>query len=220
LSGIADPARFTSAMYQAQVAGKPRLAGALAALKALDVRDAGRLAAAYAASKQERLEVLIDAGGVTAFPDALRFLQGIRALGWPIAAASSSKNANAMMQRICLASGQRLLEFFDANVCGRDLLQGKPNPEIFLLAAKELRVAAARCFVVEDAPAGIEAARAGRMAALGVARRGDSDLLWAAGANLVVTSLDQISIGELSRGRLSSGWDRAINHGTRADANR
>jgi beta-phosphoglucomutase-like phosphatase (HAD superfamily) len=207
-------------MYQAQVAGKPRLAGALSALKALDVHDAGRQAVAYAGRKQERLEALIDAGGVTAFPDALRFLQGIRGLGWPIAAASSSKNANAMMQRICLASGQSLLEVFDANVCGWDLLQGKPNPEIFLLAAKELRVAAAHCLVVEDAPAGIEAARAGRMAALGVARRGDADLLWAAGANLVVTSLDQISIGELSQGRLSSGWDRAMNHGTRADADR
>jgi beta-phosphoglucomutase-like phosphatase (HAD superfamily) len=50
------------------------------------------------------------------------------------------------------------------------LRQGKPNPEIFLLAAAELHVAPAHCFVVEDAPAGIEAACAGGMAALGVAR--------------------------------------------------
>ena len=80
------------------------------------------------------------------------------------------------MQPIRLDSGQSLLDVFSANVCGRDLRQGKPNPEIFLLAAAELRVAPAQCLVVEDAPAGIEAARAGRMAALGVARAGDAAL--------------------------------------------
>jgi HAD superfamily hydrolase (TIGR01509 family) len=189
-------------------------------LKALGVHDAEWQAVAYAGRKQERLEALIDAGGVTAFADALRFVRGLRASGWPIAAASSSKNANAMMQRIYFARGQSLLEAFDANVCGRTLLQGKPNPEIFILAAKELRVSPARCLVVEDAPAGIEAARAGRMAALGVARRGDADTLWAAGANLVVASLDEIAIGELSQGRLSSSWDGATNYGRSTDADR
>jgi beta-phosphoglucomutase-like phosphatase (HAD superfamily) len=42
-----------------------------------------------------------------------------------------------MMQAIRLDSGQTLLDLFSANVCGRDLRQGKPNPEIFLLAAAE-----------------------------------------------------------------------------------
>jgi beta-phosphoglucomutase-like phosphatase (HAD superfamily) len=91
---------------------------------------------------------------------------------------------------------------FSANVCGRDLQQGKPNPEIFLLAAAELRVEPARCFVVEDAPAGIEAARAGHMAALGVARLNDAASLRAAGADLVVTSLDEVAIDALVGGRL------------------
>ncbi len=91
---------------------------------------------------------------------------------------------------------------FDANVCGRDLRQGKPNPEIFLLAAAELRVPPAHCVVVEDAPAGIEAARAGDMAALGVARHDDAALLRAAGADLVVTSLDEVAVDELADGRL------------------
>jgi hypothetical protein len=67
-------------------------------------------------------------------------------------------------------------------VCGRDLRQGKPNPEIFLLAAAELRIAPAHCFVAEYAPAGIEAAKAGRMMGLGVARLGDAVPLRTAGA--------------------------------------
>ena len=202
LRGFAEPSSFTTAMYQAHVAGKPRLSGARAALEALGVPDAERRAIAYAERKQQRLEELIEAGNVAAFPDALRFVQAVGALGWPMAVASSSKNANQMMQSILLDSGRSLLNVFNANVCGRDLRQGKPNPEIFLLAAAELRVEPARCLVVEDAPAGIEAARAGRMAALGVARLGDAASLRAAGADLVVTSLDEVAIDSLAEGRL------------------
>jgi beta-phosphoglucomutase len=202
LKGFADPGRFTTAMYETQVAGKPRLSGARAALEALGVQDAAQQAATYAERKQKRLEELIHAGSVAAFPDALRFVQAVGAQGWPMAVASSSKNANQMMRQIHLAAGRTLLDAFSVNVCGRDLRQGKPDPEIFLLAATELRVAPEHCFVAEDAPAGIEAARAGRMTALGVARLRDAALLSAAGAHLVVTSLDEIAIDELADGRL------------------
>jgi beta-phosphoglucomutase len=202
LKGFADPGRFTTAMYEAQVAGKPRLSGARAALEALGVPDSGRQAIAYAEHKQKRLEELIHAGSVAAFPDALRFVQAVGALGWPMAVASSSKNANQMMRSIQLGAGRSLHDAFSVNVCGRDLRQGKPNPEIFLLAAAELGVAPAHCFVLEDAPAGIEAARAGRMTALGVARLRDAAVLRAAGADVVVRSLDEIAIDELADGRL------------------
>jgi beta-phosphoglucomutase-like phosphatase (HAD superfamily) len=202
LQGFAEPERFTTEMYQAEVAGKPRLDGARAALEALGVPDAARRAIAYAERKQERLEALIEAGAVTAFPDALRFVQAVHAIGWPMAVASSSKNANAMLRPIRIASGQSLLDVFSANLCGRDLRHGKPDPEIFLLAASELRVAPEHCLVVEDAPAGIEAARAGHMTGLGVARLGDADLLSAAKADVVVTSLDEVAIDDLAAGRL------------------
>jgi beta-phosphoglucomutase len=202
LVGYAEPSHFTTEMYQACVAGKPRLAGARAALAAMGVPDAAAQAAAYAERKQKRLLELIDAGSVAAFPDGLRFVQAIHALGWPMAVASSSKNANRMMQSIRLDSGEALLDIFDSNVCGRDLQQGKPNPEIFLLAAAELRVAPLHCLVVEDASAGVAAARAGHMASLGVARRSDAALLRMADADLVVTSLDDVATDELSDGRL------------------
>jgi beta-phosphoglucomutase len=202
LVGFAEPRLFTTAMYQARVAGKPRLSGARAALEALGVPDAGQRSIRYAERKQELLEELIEAGNVAAFPDALRFVQAIVTLGWPIAAASSSKHANRMMQSIRLASGQSLLDTFSANVCGRDLPRGKPSPDIFLLAAQELRVAPAYCFVAEDASAGIEAARAGGMTALGVARLHDEAPLLASGADLVVTSLDQLSLEGLAGGLL------------------
>jgi beta-phosphoglucomutase len=204
LGGLADPARFTTAMYQAAVAGKPRMSGALAALEALSVPDAARQVDAYAARKQVRLEALIADGHVAAFPDALRFVVAIWELGWPMAVASSSKNATAMLRQIRLADGRDLLDLFKANVCGRDLRHGKPDPEIFEIAAKELQMMPGHCFVAEDAPAGIQAARAGGMAALGVARLHDEAGLRAAQADLVVRSLDDVSLGALVDGRLGT----------------
>ena len=202
LAGLAEPDRFTTAMYQSQVAGKLRLDGARSALEALGVRNAGSHAAIYAERKQARLEELIRTGAVTAFPDALRFVEAVAALGWPMAAASSSRNATDMMRSVILSTGQSLLDIFRVNVSGRDLKRGKPDPELFLIAAAELGVTPAQCFVAEDAPAGIQAARAGGMAALGVARLGDVEQLRAAHADLVVTNLDDVVIADLALGRL------------------
>ena len=202
LTGLADPIRFTTAMYQADVAGKPRLDGARAALEVLGVADVARKVDDYASRKQGRLEELIAGGQVTAFPDALRFVLAVAALGWPMAVASSSKNARAMLRLISVPDGRSLLELFTVDVCGRDLRHGKPDPEIFQIAAKELHMRPDRCFVAEDAPAGVEAARAGGMAPLGVARLHDAAGLAAAKADLVVASLDDVDLDALSHGRL------------------
>ena len=203
LAGIADPACFTTALYQAKVAGKPRLSGAIAALTALGVSHAAEQAPAYAAAKQTCLEKLIQQGAVEAFPDALRFVLALSALGWPIAAASSSKNANPMMKLIQMGDGRTLFDMFAANDCGRDLEHGKPDPEIFLLAAKALGIAPPCCLVAEDSTAGIEAARAGGMAGLGIARLDNAVGLLAAGATLVVTSLDEVAMDLLAHGKLA-----------------
>lgn len=201
LAGFADPSRFTTEMYQAEVAGKPRMDGATAALRALGVTDAAARAGDYAERKQLRLEALMREGAIPAFADALRFAEALKASGFRLAAASSSKNANGMMDVVTLPGGGVLRGIFDANVCGRDVPRGKPDPALFLLAAEALAVAPGMCFVIEDAPAGIQAARAGGMAALGIARHGDSDLLRAAGADRVVTSLDDVDPSELANGR-------------------
>lgn len=119
-----------------------------------------------------------------------------------MAVASSSKNANAMLRQIHLADGRNLLSAFKANVCGRDLRHGKPDPEIFELAAKEVHAMPEHCFVAEDAPAGIEAARAGGVAALGVARLHDEAGLHSAQADLVVPSFDDVQLDALAKGRL------------------
>ena len=120
-----------------------------------------------------------------------------------MAVASSSKNANEMMRSIRLGSGQSLLDVFGANVCGRDLPQGQAGSGDFpARGCGTARDPAAHCFVAEDAPAGIEAACAGGMTGLGVARHNDAALLRTAGAELVVTSLDEVAVDELAEGRM------------------
>jgi beta-phosphoglucomutase-like phosphatase (HAD superfamily) len=58
---------------------------------------------------------------------ALRFVESVGALGWPMAVASSSRNANQMMRSIHFGASRSLLDDFSVNVCGRDLRQGKPH---------------------------------------------------------------------------------------------
>jgi beta-phosphoglucomutase-like phosphatase (HAD superfamily) len=211
-----SPEQFTTAVYQEQVAGKPRLSGARAALDYFHVPDADERTIEYAERKQRRLEELTEAGEFVAFADALRFALALKARGVRLAAASSSMNANVFLARIRLdvfareenlreppiAAGLRLLDLFDANVCGRDLPQGKPHPLIFRLAAEELRLPPPACVVVEDASVGIRAAKAGGMTALGLARVGDETLLAEAGADLVVSTLGEVALDMLAAGRL------------------
>jgi HAD superfamily hydrolase (TIGR01509 family) len=204
------PDAFTTDVYQTYVAGKPREAGARAALTHFGIPDPdGRRVAEYMAVKQADLIALIERGEFTAFDDALRFLLDLKLASVQIAAASSSKNANAFLRKLSLAKwieGSRypfltadstLLDMFDANVCGRDFAHGKPAPDIFLAAAAELGLPPERCVVIEDAQSGVQAAKAGGMACIGVARLGDAPLLRSAGADWVVTSLDELTVAAL-----------------------
>jgi beta-phosphoglucomutase len=213
-----SPERFTPQVYQQVMSGKPRMSGARAALDYFEVPDADHRVEAYADRKQTLVIELIGAGEFTAYPDALRFIIAVKDAGIRVAAASSSKNAGLFLGQIRLdafakesaitsesvSPGLNLLDFFDADVSGRDFAHGKPHPEMFLTAARELGVAADASFVVEDAAAGVEAAKAGNMAALGLARADDADLLAKASADLVVTTLDDVDLAALADGRLAT----------------
>jgi beta-phosphoglucomutase len=210
------PEKFTPEVYQRVMSGKPRYAGAQDALEYFKVPDAERRAREYGDRKQVMRVELIKASQFHAYPDALRFVLAVKDAGLRIAAASSSKNANAFLERIRLDEfvreeglsygfvrpGCTLLGILDANVSGWDFKQGKPHPEIFLTAAEELGTSPGESFVVEDAVNGVQAAKAGGMAALGVARANDEAALAEAGADLVVTSLDDVALDALVGGRL------------------
>ena len=87
-------------------------------------------------------------------------LSRLRRRGYLLAIGSSSKNTKFILGQIGLGA------FFDAIADGTDITRSKPDPEVFLCAAQKLGVSPADCAVVEDAKAGIEAAKAGGMTAL------------------------------------------------------
>lgn len=95
-------------------------------------------------------------------PGVRPFLHKLKELDVRIAIGSSSKNAKYILEKIELGS------FFDAIADGNGIQRSKPNPEVFLLAAKLLQMDPKDCVVVEDAEAGIDAALAAGMKAVGV----------------------------------------------------
>jgi beta-phosphoglucomutase-like phosphatase (HAD superfamily) len=86
-------------------------------------------------------------------------------------------------------------DFFQAIVTGEDVTHGKPNPEVFLLAARKLGVAPGRCVVLEDAHVGIQAARAAGMKVIGVATTHPADSL--RDADRVVHRLDELELATI-----------------------
>lgn len=100
--------------------------------------------------------------------------------------ASSSKNAKNILQKI------GLFEQFDAIVDGNDIINSKPDPEIFEKAAKKLNTDTKKCIVFEDAVAGVEAGKRAGMKVIGI---GDKEVLKE--ADIVVKDLKELTIKDL-----------------------
>ncbi|MBQ0786788.1 MAG: beta-phosphoglucomutase [Oceanihabitans sp.] len=95
-------------------------------------------------------------------PDVPRVLAFLQESNIPIALGSASKNARPILEKV------DLLHYFDAIVDGNNVTKAKPDPEVFLLAAKQLGVNPEDCVVFEDAVAGVEAANAANMISIGI----------------------------------------------------
>ena len=95
-------------------------------------------------------------------PGAVDVLRTLRENGWKTGIGSSSKNTPIILRQIGLENA------FDAVADGNAITHSKPDPEVFVLAARLLGLEPKNCLVVEDADAGIEAAVGGGMRALGV----------------------------------------------------
>ncbi|MEJ5314714.1 MAG: beta-phosphoglucomutase [Anaerolinea sp.] len=107
-------------------------------------------------------------------PGALDLLHELRENGYKIAIVSSSKNTPMVLERLNIAN------LMDTVVDGNAPARSKPAPDLFLLAAERLGVSPQECLVVEDAAAGIDAARAAGMRTLGLGPRervGHADLV-------------------------------------------
>ena len=133
-------------------------------------------------AKEARYRELVAGGGFTPLPGAVEWVRRLRRQGWRQAVASSAPRANVDV----LVKVLGLAEDFDALVAAEDVKRGKPEPEVFLTAAARLQVPADCCVVVEDAPAGIEAAGRAGMRSVGIGPPGFAP------ADLVVASLAEL----------------------------
>jgi HAD superfamily hydrolase (TIGR01509 family) len=116
--------------------------------------------------KEALYRELVRSGGIAPLAGAAEWIGRLHAAGWRQAIASSAPrlNVETILDSLHLE--------FDAIVAAEDVRHGKPDPEVFLTAAARLGMPAGECVVVEDAPAGIEAARRGGMRSIGVSRKG------------------------------------------------
>jgi len=95
-------------------------------------------------------------------PDVLKILKFLKENNIPIALGSASKNAKPILEKV------KLLGYFDFIVDGNSVTKAKPDPEVFLIAAKNMNIKPENCIVFEDAVAGIEAANNAKMTSIGI----------------------------------------------------
>lgn len=149
--------------------------------KTLDQETKNRLAA----EKNERyLELCQKMTPDDVLPGVRVFLDSLQRAGIKIGLGSASKNARLILKHIGMT------DYFATIIDGNRITKGKPDPETFLLGTEDLHVKPAHCIVFEDAVAGIQAAKAGGMAAVGV---GHANLI-EAGADLVITGFQDIDL--------------------------
>ncbi|MFI8091209.1 HAD family hydrolase [Streptomyces sp. NPDC086080] len=194
---------FTAADYDEYVDGRPRADGVRTFLAsrgitlpagAPDDPPGARTVHGLGNHKNELLLAKIRTEGVAAYDGTLRYIEAVRARGLRTAIVSSSANCRDVLRSI---GAENLFDVrIDGVVAAERGLPGKPEPDTFLAAARELGVPPSRAAVFEDALAGMDAGRAGRFGyVVGVDRVGQSDALFAHGADRVVTDLAELGGG-------------------------
>ncbi|WP_264318430.1 HAD family hydrolase [Gephyromycinifex aptenodytis] len=141
--------------------------------------------------KNDAFNAVLERDGVSPYPGSLALVEHLHERGTAMAVVSSSKNAPAVLAAAGMA------DFFPVIVDGRvaalEGIPGKPAPDTFLAAAHRLGVTKERAVVLEDATSGVQAGRAGDFGlVIGVDRGAGAAALTAAGADVVVSDLDEL----------------------------
>ena len=141
--------------------------------------------------KNELVNRAIAELGVEPYAGTVQFIHQLRGDGFKIAVVTSSQNCDAVLR------AAKLDDLFEVRVDGNLIqarrLAGKPAPDTFLIAAKQLGVEPIRTVVIEDAISGVEAGSNGKFGlVIGVARKGNAEELKRHGAHLVVDDLGEL----------------------------
>ncbi|MDP3679429.1 MAG: beta-phosphoglucomutase [Flavobacterium sp.] len=115
---------------------------------------------------EEYLSYLVDMDESEILPGVYSILKFLKEKNQPIALGSASKNARPILEKT------GILSYFDVIVDGNDVTNAKPDPEVFLIAAKLLETKPEDAFVFEDSVAGVQAANIGNMTSIGIGEAG------------------------------------------------
>ena len=185
--------------YLAYVDGKPRREGIRSFLASRGIEANEQAQEELAQAKNALFERRLEEEGVATFASTLDLIKSMRVAGVKTAVVSSSRHGREILR----SAGIEAL--FDAQLDGNDIaergLRGKPEPDMFLEAARQLGSAPGRAIVFEDALAGVRAGRRGCFGlVVGVDRGGNAQALEDAGADLVVADLGQLDLARLEAG--------------------
>lgn len=111
---------------------------------------------------EDYLSYLVDMNETEILPGVMKVLKFLKTNNQPIALGSASKNARPILEKT------GVLPFFDAIVDGNDVVNAKPDPEVFLHAARLLNVTNEDSIVFEDSVAGVQAANIAKMLSIGI----------------------------------------------------
>ncbi|MFC8819933.1 beta-phosphoglucomutase family hydrolase [Streptomyces rochei] len=196
----ADFRPFTDSDYDEYVDGRPRADGVRTFLASRGIElpegDPDDPPDAWTVNgvgnrKNELVLEKIRTDGVEPYEGTLRYIDAVRAAGLATAIVSSSANTRDVLRSI---DAERLFDVRVDGVVARERgLPGKPRPDTFLAAARDLGVEPSRAAVFEDALAGMDAGRSGHFGyVVGVDRVGQTDALYAHGADRVVKDLAEL----------------------------
>ena len=186
--------------YVHYVDGMPRFDGvrSFLAARGIDLPDGAPTDAPSAETicglgnqKNELVNEIMAREGVEAYPGSVKAVNFLKEHGYKTAVVSSSENCAAVLK------AARIESLFDVRVDRQTAvhlkLAGKPAPDMFLAAARQLGVDARRAIVVEDAIAGVQAGKRGGFGlVIGIDRAGNADALRSQGADLVVRDLEEL----------------------------
>ncbi len=141
--------------------------------------------------KEELYREIVKTDGLNPLPGVIELLKNLQTAGIPFAVGSSTPFINIET----IVSVINLENTFTEIVCGDDVSKGKPDPEVFLLAAKKINIPPQNCIVFEDAHVGIDAALSGGMKVIAVATTHQPSELTK--AHKVVNTLEEVSIDQL-----------------------
>jgi len=128
---------------------------------------------------------------LTPLPGVLRIIKELKKEGFKLAIGSSGPPENVEL----LLTSLEIKDYFDAIITAAEVKKGKPEPDVFLIAAKVLNIIPTNCLVIEDAPVGIEAAKRAGMISIALTTTHNKEELL--GAQLIIKDLTEINVADI-----------------------